>query len=100
MRAVPGRPAGHPGIEIYGAGDARRQAAVVSFNLRGMDCAQAAFRLDREYGICMRAGLHCAPLAPRTVGSFPQGSLRASMGPFNTEAEIEQTLSALSALSR
>ena len=89
-----------PGIEIYGAGDARRQAAVVSFNLRGMDCAQAAFRLDREYGICMRAGLHCAPLAHRTVGSFPQGSLRASMGPFNTEAEIEQTLSALSALSR
>lgn len=88
------------GIEIYGAGDARRQTAVVSFNLRGMDCAQAAFRLDREYGICMRAGLHCAPLAHRTVGSFPQGSLRASMGPFNTEEEIEQTLSALSTLSR
>ena len=89
-----------PGIEIYGAGDTRRQTAVVSFNLRGMDCAQVAFRLDREYGICMRAGLHCAPLAHRTVGSFPRGSLRASMGPFNTEEEIEQTLSALSALSR
>ena len=51
-------------------------------------------------GIETRPGLHCAPLAHKTLGTFPQGSLRVSLGPFNTESEIELLIDALSNLAK
>lgn len=88
-----------PGVAVYGPGDPDRQAAVVAFNLPNMDCAEAAYRLDSEFGICVRAGLHCAPLAHRTIGSFPGGAVRMSMGPFNTAADIARSLEAVTQLA-
>ena len=88
-----------PGVRVYGPGDAAQRAAVVLFNIAGLDCSEVSFRLDREYGICTRSGLHCAPLAHQTVRSFPVGGVRMSMGPFTTEEEIDAALTAISALA-
>jgi selenocysteine lyase/cysteine desulfurase len=67
----------------------------VSFTVTGHDPAQIGFRLDREYDISVRVGLHCAPQAHRTIGTFPGGTIRVSPGYFNTEQDIEIFLRAL-----
>ena len=63
-----------------------------------MDMAQAAFELDSTYGIMTRVGLHCAPNAHKTLGTYPEGTLRFSFGPENTKQELDIALDALSAL--
>lgn len=68
---------------------------VFSINLDGKDNGVLAGELSGKYGIETRPGLHCSPLAHRTLGSFPEGGLRLSPGYFNTEDEIEITLRAL-----
>ena len=64
------------------------ETGVVSFRIDGVDVALTGTILDESYGIAVRAGLHCAPAAHRAIGSFPEGTIRASLGPFNTEADI------------
>lgn len=75
------------GVTIYGPGD-ERQISVVSFNVDGVSCSDVGNRLAVA-GICCRVGLHCAPSAHKTLGTFPKGTVRFSLGFFNTEAEIE-----------
>ena len=89
-----------PGVTVYGPNDAERQTATIAINLKDQDPADVALRLDREYGICTRASLHCAPLAHRTLGSYPQGSIRLSLGYFNTEEEVSTCVKALEAITR
>lgn len=88
-----------PGVSVYGPEKASDRAAVVLFNIRGMDPSEAALRLDREYDVCVRSGLHCAPLAHQTVGTAPEGGVRMSMGPLNMEKDIDGALDAVRALS-
>lgn len=88
------------GVKIYGPQDARRQTAVVSFNLDSMDCGQVAFRLEHEYGIISRSGLHCAPLAHASLGILQQGSCRLSMGYFNQIRDIESVIAAIYHISK
>jgi cysteine desulfurase / selenocysteine lyase len=87
------------GVSIYGLKDASRRIAVVSFNIRGMDPAKAALELDERFGIMSRPGLHCAPSAHRTIGTFPAGAIRFSFGWFNTEEEINQAVEAVWSLA-
>ena len=54
-----------------------------------------AFQLEQEYGIMTRVGLHCAPLAHKSLGTFPEGTVRFSIGPFNTEKEIDTAIEAI-----
>ena len=61
---------------------------LLSFTVDRADTGAVATWLDRERGICVRAGLHCAPAAHRRLGTFPSGSLRAGVGPFTTESDI------------
>ena len=68
---------------------------VVSLQTLTMDMAQAAFELDSRFGIMTRVGLHCAPAAHKTLGSFPAGSIRFSFGWHNTPADVDRALSAL-----
>ena len=82
------------GIKLYGPADPRRQTAVLAFNIEGMDCGELSSRLDYEFGIITRSGIHCAPLAHQTVGSFTSGSCRLSPGYFNTSEDIVITLQA------
>ncbi len=74
------------------------RCAVVSVQTLHMDMAQAAFELDSTYGIMTRVGLHCAPNAHKTLGTYPEGTLRFSFGPENTKQELDIALDALSAL--
>jgi cysteine desulfurase family protein len=89
-----------PGTLVYGSGDAEKQCATVSFNLENWVPSELSFRLDEEYGILTRVGLHCAPSAHRTIGTFPDGTVRVSMSYLNTEEEIGQTLEAIRTLAR
>lgn len=84
-----------PGLMLYGTGDPACQVGVVSLNLRGHDPLDVAYILDEVYGIMVRAGLHCAPLAHRTIGTFPEGTVRLSVSYFNTRDEIDYVLECL-----
>lgn len=92
--------AGIPGVTVYGPRDARRQTATVSFVIHGLEPSDVGLRLDDEYAIMCRVGLHCAPAAHRTLGTFPAGTVRFGLGAFNTVEEISAALEAVAALAR
>jgi cysteine desulfurase / selenocysteine lyase len=87
------------GVTIYGFKDASKRISVVSFNVRGLDPAEAALELDERLSIMSRPGLHCAPAAHRSIGSFPTGTIRFSFGWFNTDDEIHQAVEAIRVLA-
>ena len=89
-----------PGVVPYGAGDAAfGHTPVVALNLVGMTSSQLADVLASRYGIAARAGLHCAPLMHRALGTIETGSVRFSFGQFTTEAEVDVALAALAEIS-
>jgi cysteine desulfurase family protein len=85
-------------LKTYGKDTIEGRLAVFAVNPPGGDNGILAMRLADEWGIETRPGLHCAPLAHKTLGSFPQGALRISLGYFNTEEEVEIVLKALESL--
>jgi cysteine desulfurase family protein len=85
-----------PGITIYGPKDAVDRIPVVSFNVEGRSSSEVGGILDGDFNIAVRCGLHCSPAAHRTIGTFPQGTVRAGLGYFNTEDEIDYFRYALS----
>jgi cysteine desulfurase family protein len=74
-------------VRIYGS-SGPPQTGVISFRIEALDVALTGAILDQRYGIAVRTGLHCAPCAHRAIGTFPEGTVRASLGPFNTEADV------------
>jgi len=58
------------------------------------------FILDNVYNILVRAGLHCAPEAHKTIGTFPEGGVRISVGYFNTTEEIDLVSEAIKEIIR
>jgi cysteine desulfurase/selenocysteine lyase len=89
-----------PGVTVYGRLDAELQTATVSFNVIGMAPSEVGLRLDDDYGIMCRVGLHCAPAAHRTIGTFPDGTVRFGLGAFNTLEEVEAALTAVGELAQ
>jgi selenocysteine lyase/cysteine desulfurase len=85
-----------PGIILYGPKDRRFCTGTLAFNVQELDCSEVAHILDTAYSIAVRSGLHCAPTAHRTIGTFPHGAVRVSVGPYNTEEEIHTLLKAVS----
>jgi cysteine desulfurase family protein len=77
-----------PGVTIYGPVDPSGRCSVLSFTASGVDSALLAAELDHCFDIAVRAGLHCAPLAHRTLGTFPGGTVRVSPGWSTTSEEI------------
>jgi len=88
------------GVNMYGPDSCMPRAPVVSFNVQGMDPAGISFDLDERSGIMSRPGLHCAPAAHKTIGTFPQGAVRFSFGYFNTMEEIIYALDAINTIIR
>ncbi len=86
---------GHPKIEFYGPQERLLATGIVSLNVKGLAPSEVAQRLDKEFGIAVRPGLQCAPLAHKTLGTFPQGTVRFSFGYFNRLAEVESATQAL-----
>ncbi len=82
-------------IRIIGKTDRKDRCAVVSIQTLDKDLAEAAYELDAAYGIMTRVGLHCAPNAHKTLGTYPTGTIRFSFGPENTTEELDTALFAL-----
>ncbi len=80
---------------LFPAGPVPAETGVVSFNIEGIEPSEVCWRLSEEYGIMCRAGLQCAPLAHRTIGTFPRGTVRFSFGIFNCADEIDVAVYAL-----
>ena len=83
------------GVTVYGGRDAARQTATISFNLSGLEPSEVGLRLDDEYEIMCRVGLHCAPAAHRTLGTFPGGTVRFAPGAFSTTDQVDRALQAV-----
>ncbi len=88
------------GIEFYGSEDISSHVALLTCNMNGMDPVDAGAILDADFGIAVRVGLHCAPLVHETIGSYPNGGIRFSIGPFNTMDDIDQAVEAISAIAQ
>ncbi len=86
-------------VELYGPLDPLFHGGVLSFNLAGRDPSEIGFLLDHQHGISVRVGLHCAPDAHRTIGTFPRGTVRVSPGYFNTPEEIDYFIASVASLA-
>jgi cysteine desulfurase family protein len=89
-----------PKVKLYGPENQGDRIATLSFNVAPLSPSDMASRLEKESGILCRPGLHCAPAAHRTIGTFPEGTVRFGLGVFNSEAEVETAIQAVSLISR
>lgn len=86
------------GLRVLGTDDPHGRTGVVSVDFLRADNGEMAFRLEQEYGVLTRVGLHCAPMAHRALGTFPRGAVRFSVGAFTTFADIDYAAGAVEAM--
>ncbi|TWH83931.1 aminotransferase class V-fold PLP-dependent enzyme [Sedimentibacter saalensis] len=89
----------NPKIVIYGPEDINDRSGVVPVNIAGMDSSEVAYILDTEYNIAVRPGLHCAPLAHKTIGTENIGAVRFGIGPFTKRSDVIAAVKALNEIS-
>lgn len=87
-------------VTIYGPDKVLQKTAVVSFNIKNVTPSDAAMYFEEKHGILCRPGLHCAPSAHRTLGTFPQGAVRFSFGFFTSEADVDAAAAAVRKLAQ
>jgi len=87
-------------VTIYGTGDIAKQAPVISINIGDAGSSEISYILDQTFDIATRSGLHCAPLAHKTLGTLEQGTVRFSFGYFNTKEQINAALDAVKHITR
>lgn len=85
-------------IRAVGLPGTEGRTGVVSVVTPDRDMAGVAYELDSAWGIMTRVGLHCAPSAHKTLGTFPAGTIRFSFGWWNTEDQVDRALEALEAI--
>ena len=83
------------GVTLHGHSRTDRRVAVCSFTVEGRDPAEVGTYLDVDYGILTRTGLECAPLIHKHIGTYPKGTIRFSIGPFNTDDHIRLAIKAV-----
>jgi cysteine desulfurase family protein len=86
-------------VKLYGPENLNDRVATLSFNFSHLSPSEGAFRLEKEFGILCRPGLHCAPSAHHTIGTFPEGTIRFGLSIFNTEKEIKTAIQAVSMIA-
>lgn len=84
-----------PGVHIFGPTDMHKRIGVLSFTIDGLSPSKVGLILDQSFGIMTRIGLHCSPAAHRTLGTFPDGTVRFGFGFFNTLQQIDYALDAI-----
>ena len=82
-------------IRLVGVRDMNKRGPVVSFDFIGEDNAEVSFKLDSEYGISTRCGMHCAPNAHKTLETYPQGTVRFAFGFKNTMEDVDYAVQAI-----
>lgn len=88
-----------PGIHLAGPRDITRRVGVFSLDFAGQDNAVVGDCLEQTFGILTRCGLHCAPNAHKTLGTFPQGTVRFSFGWATTPEDVDAALQAISCIA-
>jgi cysteine desulfurase family protein len=88
------------GVTVQGPTRAEQRVATVSFTMGRLSPSDVGQRLDEEHGVMCRVGLHCSPACHRTIGTFPEGTVRFGLGPFTTEADIDHALKAMESIAR
>jgi cysteine desulfurase family protein len=89
-----------PGVTVHGGLDASRQTATIAFNIAGLEPSEVGLRLDDEYDLMCRVGLHCAPAAHKTLGTFPGGTVRFGLSAFSTGEEVDVALRAIQEIGK
>jgi len=87
------------GVTVYAAKNKAQQAPVVSFNIKGYSPGDVGTILDQAFDTKVRTGLHCSPAMHKTLGTFPQGTVRISLSYLNIAEDIEMTLQAVERIS-
>ncbi len=87
-------------IKVYGVKDIIKQVAVVSINIGDIGSSEISYILDQTFDIATRSGLHCAPIAHKTLGTHDQGTVRFSFGYFNTKEQIEAAVAAIDQITK
>ena len=88
-----------PGLKLYEPKPDEERLPVISFTIDNLTPSEIGHRLDREFSIMTRVGLHCAPRAHQSIGTFPQGTVRLAPGYFNNSKEISKVVTALSIIA-
>lgn len=88
------------GVTLHGPAAREDRTSVISFTVPGMAPSEVGFLLDEAFGVLTRVGLHCAPGAHRTIGTYPEGTIRLSPGYFTTPGEIEKVLEAVAYVAK
>ena len=87
-----------PRIRVYGPRDLAQRIGALSFTIDGLTTSKVGLLLDQEFRIMTRIGLHCSPAAHRTLGTFPEGTVRFGFSWFNTLRQVDYALAALAQL--
>ena len=87
-------------VTLYGPPPEKERVSILSFNVKGWEPEDVGNVLNHNHGIQVRTGLHCAPLAHRTLGTVPMGTIRLSPGHLTTPAEVKQTIAAIRTLAK
>ncbi len=87
------------GYEVFGHHDPARRVGTLSFRSPSLAAAEIGGILDQAFDVAVRPGLHCAPYIHRSLGTFPEGTVRVSTGPFNTEDDIDHLVRALAEIA-
>lgn len=88
------------GLKIYCSDEVQDTIGVLTVNVEGVDPEDVGAILDADFGIAVRTGLHCAPMAHQGIGTYPQGAVRFSIGPFNTASDIDQAIEAMRRIAK
>ena len=91
---------GIPRVTVYGKENTENRVAVVSFNIQNQSPSDIGLKLDEEYDLMCRVGLHCSPAAHKTIGTFPTGTVRFGMSIFNTDGDIEKAVMAVHKIAK
>ena len=86
-------------VTLYGSEAASRPTGTIAFNIEGLEPSEVGLQLDEEYAILCRVGLHCAPAAHKTIGTYPHGAVRFSLSTFNTRDHIDAAVQAVANLA-
>lgn len=88
------------GVVVYCPKDMTNRIPVISFNVNGFEAADVGVQLDIDHNIIVRTGLHCAPKIHETIGTGKAGTARFSVGPFNTESDIEKAIAGVKEIAK
>lgn len=87
-------------IKIYYSGDVKQQVPTISITINNLEMGEMSIVLDEKYGIMTRSGVHCSPLSHNSVGTLKTGTIRLSIGYFNTAEEITYVIKSLKDLAQ